>query len=241
MQREIEYEGTVKKCPNCGAVLGSADLNCPECGLEIRNIKASSAITEFCSRLNEMSDTDKPTFISSFPIPNTKEDFLEFLYLVSAQYSEATYVSLGSTEHLILKAWASKYKQLQARAPIVFRKDKDTLNEINQIFKSTKKPFPMALKILISLMLFMVVLVLSLVLPNTLKISSETKRLEAIYAEALAEIENGNYAVSELKVNQLIWSVNTDSWDNNKTGKAQSDAWNKKREMLLKTIKEKKK
>ena len=35
-QRKQEFEGKLYKCPNCGEILKSFELNCPACGYELR-------------------------------------------------------------------------------------------------------------------------------------------------------------------------------------------------------------
>ena len=45
------YEGDIHKCPNCGEVLKSFELNCPACGYELRVARASSAVKEFALKL----------------------------------------------------------------------------------------------------------------------------------------------------------------------------------------------
>lgn len=49
--RNQEFVGKLYKCPNCGEVLKSFEINCPSCGYELRGIKASSAVKEFALKL----------------------------------------------------------------------------------------------------------------------------------------------------------------------------------------------
>ena len=50
-QRQHEFPGKLYKCPNCGEVLKSFELNCPACGYELRGAKAASAVKEFALKL----------------------------------------------------------------------------------------------------------------------------------------------------------------------------------------------
>ena len=43
-KRKTVYDGEIHKCPNCGEVLKSFEINCPACGHELRGTKASSAV-----------------------------------------------------------------------------------------------------------------------------------------------------------------------------------------------------
>ena len=49
--RKQEFAGRIYKCPSCGEVLKSFEINCPACGHELRGTKASSAIKEFALKL----------------------------------------------------------------------------------------------------------------------------------------------------------------------------------------------
>ena len=83
-QRKTVYEGEIHKCPNCGEILSSLSVICPSCGYEIRGNKASNSVKEFAMQLaNAENDKQKITLIQSYPIPNNKEDILEFLILAA--------------------------------------------------------------------------------------------------------------------------------------------------------------
>lgn len=117
--RKQEYSGTIYKCPNCGEVLKSFEINCPACGYELRKIKASSAVKELESKLEKiessreqkhyhglfgsqmlildseygLSKTDKQmvSMIKNFSVPNTKEDMLEFMILATSNVNLEAY------------------------------------------------------------------------------------------------------------------------------------------------------
>lgn len=101
--RQIEYEGTIHKCPNCGSIMDAYESVCEVCGYEIRDRKASNSIRELAAKIQEIektrartkenrlktlyfgqstTDTDKRiiSLVSSFPIPNSKEDYTNLLY-----------------------------------------------------------------------------------------------------------------------------------------------------------------
>lgn len=99
--------GDVKKCPACGAMIEAFTTRCTECGHEFSNIAANSSIQKLFEMLNSVDrieiEKDRPktslsgflsaitdnsnsfnqkkTIIQNFPIPNTKEDIIEFLTL----------------------------------------------------------------------------------------------------------------------------------------------------------------
>ncbi len=108
-KRKEFYEGDIHKCPNCGEIIKSFETKCPTCGFELRNTRASNAITEFSRKLEELESqrTTKTTkqvvaqsfadafgvghtekidkeiinLIRNFSIPNNKEDIIEFIIL----------------------------------------------------------------------------------------------------------------------------------------------------------------
>lgn len=113
-QRTKVYEGVVHKCPSCGETLKSFLPICPSCGHEFRNTKASSPVLELSRKIeelekgrtnNEKSDkknitkgnntsvTDEKiiSLIKTYPIPNNKEDVLEFLILAISNIREEDY------------------------------------------------------------------------------------------------------------------------------------------------------
>lgn len=82
-QRKQEYAGTIIKCPNCEEALKSFEGVCSACGYELRGAKGTNSIHEFAQKI-EYAETEcaRIDLIRSFPIPNTKEDIFELLFLL---------------------------------------------------------------------------------------------------------------------------------------------------------------
>lgn len=118
-QRKTVFEGNIHKCPNCGGVLNSFTLNCPSCGYEVRGAANSDAVHEFASQLAKAgSHQEKVSIIRNYPIPNTKEDILEFMILASA--------NVGSNlENNLSAAWQSKIEQAYQKARLLFKDEKE--------------------------------------------------------------------------------------------------------------------
>jgi len=113
-QRRSIYDGIIHKCSNCGEVLNGFVGNCPTCGYEIRGVESSDAIRKFSDDLVNAENKDrKAEIIRNCPIPNTKEDILEFMIM-----------TLGNVENElskeILSAWRSKLEQIYQKASIIF-------------------------------------------------------------------------------------------------------------------------
>lgn len=88
--------GEVRKCPQCGQVLGALDAKCPSCGHEITGVKAVNSVREFFTMYqNEKDENRKIDLIKNYPIPNSKEDLVEFAIL-SAQHIKSITAQLSS-------------------------------------------------------------------------------------------------------------------------------------------------
>lgn len=71
-----------RKCPNCGAQVPPLALKC-ECGYEFTKKEAVSSVQTFFKKLEECSGRKKIETIKMFPVPNTKEDVIEFLSMAA--------------------------------------------------------------------------------------------------------------------------------------------------------------
>lgn len=165
-ERKQEYEGKIKKCPNCGGVVPSFQEKCPTCGMELRGVNASSAIQEFARKLQQVDAEEKIRLlssfgknqkrrekklelISSFPIPNTKEDLLEFMILATSNFDPSVYNSTRTSivderKRAISDAWLAKIKQVYSKAHLIqgdsaFQAQIDKLyNECQRSIKKAK-------------------------------------------------------------------------------------------------------
>ena len=162
--------GDSKKCPSCGAPVQSFSTQCSDCGHEFNNLKANSQVsqlaidlnkiekdmTDYTRKENNYSSTDwvenseledrinfkKASLINSFPIPNTKEDILEFLTLsvplalVKLNWYDRHVVRRGQ-QHLI-NAWKAKAEQTIMKARFAMKDDKKVLEEVEMYAKLLK-------------------------------------------------------------------------------------------------------
>ncbi len=130
--RRTVYSGAIHKCPSCGEVLESFVAICPTCGYELRGVTTSSSVREFSMRIdNAQSDTQRVNIIRNYPIPNTKEDIIEFMILASTNIT-------GEQQKNIFDAWLVKFEQSYQKAQIVM-KDSSDLNRIKVIYDKTHK------------------------------------------------------------------------------------------------------
>lgn len=157
--------GDVKKCPACGSMVQSFQIKCIDCGHEFSNIGANVSIGKLFEMLNacesERKDEGgltgmltgafskmqaggdritekKKSIISGFPIPNTKDDILEFLSTAKPNakkkgnmFTAAEYKSHND----LAPVWFSKCEQIIMKAKFSMKDDKKVLEEIMQYAK----------------------------------------------------------------------------------------------------------
>lgn len=149
--RENVFDGEIHKCPNCGERLNSFEMICISCGYELRGKKATYSVQLFYNELCRAIDLKKKdSMIRNFPIPNTKEDVLEFLILASSNV-------IGEDDKDIFDAWIAKFEQVYKKAQLLFKNEKDVkkIQELHDEFyinvynEKTKKNIRYTLDILI--------------------------------------------------------------------------------------------
>lgn len=142
--RKEVYQGEVRKCPNCGEVLGSFETKCSSCGYEIRNISANQSVKELSELIQqlELKRTKKnkeqineqiANTIKSFPIPNTKEDIIEFMILASSNIETN---DVGN-ESDVSNAWFAKTSQAYIKAKTIL--SEEDFNKVKSIYLESKK------------------------------------------------------------------------------------------------------
>lgn len=89
--------------------------------------------------LNNIINEKKASFIDTFPIPNTKEDMLEFLSLSVPQASvKLSWIDRNvyqTGKNKLIKSWKAKAEQVIMKARFSMKEDKKTLEEIEQYAK----------------------------------------------------------------------------------------------------------
>lgn len=157
--------GDVKKCPACGAIAQSFQTKCSDCSHEFSNIGANVSIGKLFEMLNAcendrkesiagafgslmataLGQADKVTekkksIISAFPIPNTKDDILEFLSTaIPNAKQKGNFLTKQNPENKshndLATTWLSKCEQIIMKAKFSMKEDKKTLEEIMQYGK----------------------------------------------------------------------------------------------------------
>ena len=135
-QRKTVYDGVVHKCPHCGEMLNSFTSICPACGYELRGTAATTSVEKLYKNIQAAkSDSEVVRLVKMFPIPNSREDILEFMVLASSNFNEDHYMAhMG--EDSISDAWLSKIEQCHKKARLTLS-DEDML-EVDEIYESIK-------------------------------------------------------------------------------------------------------
>ncbi len=91
--KKEKKEAFGRVCPNCGKQVPPMTLKC-ECGFEFTNANSSSSVQLLSEKIDTINATPGTTAaekeklicdtIEMFPVPNTKEDILEFLSLAAS-------------------------------------------------------------------------------------------------------------------------------------------------------------
>lgn len=139
-ERKMGFSGEIVKCPNCGETLQSFLSKCPSCGYELRGVTASNSIRDFSMKmLATTSNEQKTTLIRNFPIPNTKEDILEFMILAATNFNADQSLSDDGNQKEVADAWLTKMEQCYQKASVLFKNDDEDFMRIKRIYDENQK------------------------------------------------------------------------------------------------------
>lgn len=85
-----------------------------------KDFESDDAKKEFESRVEEARKKEIANYISKYPIPNSKEDLMEFMILATNSIDIK-----ASINDIVKKAWISKMNQIMQKAKITLKNSKD--------------------------------------------------------------------------------------------------------------------
>lgn len=136
-QRKAVYDGVIHKCPNCGEILNAFVSKCPACGYELRGTAVANAVQELYKNIQvAKSDKEVVRLIKMFPVPNSKEDILEFMVLASSNFDEEEYMAHKGEDN-ISAAWLSKIEQCHKKASLSL--NSEDMLKVNEIYDAIKE------------------------------------------------------------------------------------------------------
>lgn len=278
--RQQVFEGELRKCPHCGAPLKSFEAVCSVCGYELRGVKASKTTQQLAEEIAQLERTrpkqkekpkkekkkfssnneDEPdeidksiaNLIQTFPIPNSKEDVIEFIVLAMSNADTEVLDSLAknganwAARNIISEAWISKLEQAYQKAKILFGENPEFTGlqamyekKQKEIKKGRQKTSRSSRNTIVGFVvsIFCVIIFGGFVADVRDKnyIEKEVQRLESIYREVQIEISNENYEAALMKANNLYYIYN-EYRSSIKEEDKKAQEWDTKREILLREI-----
>lgn len=132
------YEGNKHTCRHCHSLIDSFTPVCPHCGAEIRDTESSQALEKFYDDLQRARDEKaKISLIRTFPIPNSREDICEFMYLAASNFDAKLYIANRDGDSLHA-AWYSKIDQCYHKAVRTLHSGAE-LDSIRDIYRGVQE------------------------------------------------------------------------------------------------------
>ena len=260
------FEGTVHKCPNCGEMIPAFTVKCPTCGWEFRDKDTVSSVKAFEKQIKEIEAKREARYISdqdgtrrvrtkedeqlislirNYPVPNTKEDIIEFITMASANINSVAYIDAEEpdtdtmVDRDISEAWAAKTKQAYRKAEILFANDPD-FDKVKQMYddsihevknakqKATLKKYG-AIIAWVILMLICVLAIFGLDAKEDHDQKALDSQLNAIVVDIRKDMDNKDWDAALDKCDDLVYDKDLD--------KQTAKKWDKKRKKLIRQIK----
>lgn len=253
-KKNSQYVGEVKKCPHCGAIINSFQAICESCGFELRNLEISHTILEFKKELDNFNnsknfynkrkiDEQIANLISTYPVPNSREDILEFILMAESHIDTAksNYRS-NSRNDVVTSAWVSKYEQLYEKAKITLSQNdvidiEKRYNEKMRTINNEKKKSNTINAFLLIVMVVIIVCELSfmggMAKKSELKDKEHNQTINEMHliVESIEEdIKNEDWTSALMKTNRLTIGRDLNA--------KEKEEWKKIKEDLLEIINE---
>lgn len=216
-------KGTLRTCPSCGATWVSGAVVCKECGYSLTDAEANSSAILLDKRLSKALNSEKAQIISSFPIPHTREDLIEFL---AALEPKANKVSTDDNQRKINSAYTEKFNECLNKAKMLFPNDPTIARFVSGADRKKK----LRLGIIVAIVLVVIAVIVAIIISNQNdsaerdRVAKEwVEQVEAYNAELCAEIDAlptpdaSNYKECIRQFSSITWEKNLE-WDYNKWG-----------------------
>lgn len=263
----MTWEGAVHKCPGCGEAIPSFTDKCPVCGHEFRDVGALSSAKELSERLDAIEssrpknkkgrvkksnnreidavDEQKINLIRNFPIPNTREDLIEFLILALSNYD----VSLdeygdedgAESEKALSDAWKAKLDQAFNKSEVLFGDDpafdrfrkmrEQKFDEIKEKKAAGKKNMTKLWIGIAAIWVFAIAFCIVVFAFDAAAIQRENDRLQGIVEEVYELVDDGNYPLARAKASEIVFSGST-----TQAGNQAAEKWDTVRQETMSMI-----
>lgn len=223
-----EKYGDVRKCPACGAIVPSMAAKCPECGYEFTNVEANSSTRLLMQKIDEIQaqyaeltanvdNKDESTIrtrgyqvkrqlndrtaqlIQNFPIPNTREDLIEFLTLCIGN-SKADSIMLDGNDP-VTPAWRKKLQQVIAKVKVALPNDQQAQELIEEYEGKRENSKKKGKKIAIGIVVLTVVACLiALLVPKEM---SPKEQVKALSEQVVEMVNKGDLDGAKTSLNNV--------------------------------------
>lgn len=108
--------GVILKCPACGEPINKSMGKCPACGHLFTGVESNASIAKLSEQLSKTMPWSKISVIKHFPIPNTKEELLDFIIALKEK---------ANSDDFFHETYRIKCEECIEKAKLSFSNDRD--------------------------------------------------------------------------------------------------------------------
>ena len=141
-KRKEVFVGERRKCPVCGVEISAFALTCPN-GHELSGVKVSNIAKEFHDGLIKYEGKEEHDFVTSFPIPNEREELGNFMLMVASILKQDMQ---NGADQMRVSSFTSKFDEIKSKVYMMLKVDDPIVGEtkkweasINEMYDNYKK------------------------------------------------------------------------------------------------------
>lgn len=141
-KRKEVFVGERRKCPVCGVEISAFALTCPN-GHELSGVKVSNIAKDFQEGLIKYEGKEERDFVSSFPIPNEREELGNFMLMVASILKQDMQ---NGADQMRVSSFTSKFDEIKSKVYMMLKADDPIVGEtkkwdsaLNELYENYKK------------------------------------------------------------------------------------------------------
>ena len=141
-KRKEVFVGERRKCPVCGVEISAFALTCPN-GHELSGVKVSNIAKEFHDGLVKYEGEEERDFVTSFPIPNEREELGNFMLMVASILKQDMQ---NGADQMRVSSFRSKFDEIKSKVYMMLKADDLIVGEtkkwdsaLNELYENYKK------------------------------------------------------------------------------------------------------
>ena len=141
-KRKEVFVGERRKCPVCGVEISAFALTCPN-GHELSGVKVSNIAKEFHDGLIKYEGKEEHDFVTSFPIPNEREELGNFMLMVASILKQDMQ---NGADQMRVSSFRSKFDEIKSKVYMMLKADDPIVGEtkkwdsaLNELYENYKK------------------------------------------------------------------------------------------------------